>query len=343
MKNKLNKLKLLILILSLMVTFTAFFQESLPSFAQSTNTTSTSIGVYPPIMQMDTTPPANPRADFFLTNPSDQSLTLNISYKPFRPKNTKDGQIELIEDLSSFPDPLFVNRIKVLENDGAVKTITLSPKQNKKLTFEVQIPVNMQKGDYYFTILFSARPTSNIKTNSSLLFPTIGINVLLTVGPKGKTLGTISKFQAPKFVDSGPVVFKVEVANRSDHFFAPEGEIVIKNMLGRKTGKIKLMPVNILASSVRAIPDINQANVDSKEYEEIESIVEKQDSPVAIFPKKLMLGFYTATLNLSLEENGPTFSKTIWFFAFPLSYLLAIFIILGVTVFIILRVKKKIS
>ncbi len=308
------------------------------SFAQNV-----SIGVYPPIMQMDTTPPADAKADFFLTNPSDQSLELSISYKPFKPKGTKNGEIELSDDLSSFPDPLFVNRIKILEEEEPVKSVTLSPKQNKKLTLEVQLPPNEQKGDYYFTILFSARPTTNIKANSSLLYPTIGMNVLLTVGPKGKTEGYISRFSVPFFVDSGPVIFNVEVANRSNHFIQPTSEIVVKNLVTGKKDIVSLIPVNILANTVRAIPDSLQAEANSSEYEKIAEVIQRQDSPVAVYPKKFLLGFYNATLNVSLEENGTRFTKSVTFFAFPISFLLGIVLLLGIVIFIVLRVKKKIS
>ncbi len=332
MKNKLLHIKILILI------FALFFGFIGKTYAQNV-----SIGIFPPIMQMDTTPPANVNADFYLQNQSDQSVDFNIFFKPFRPSNNKNGEIEIIDNISSFPDPLFVNRVKVLSKGEPIKSLTIGPKQTEKLVLEVSLPPNGQKGDYYFTVFFASKPQSCIKSNSTLAQNTIGMIVLLTVGPKGKTQGLISRFETPFFVNNGPVPFKVQIANRSDHFFAPTGEIIIKNMLNQEKGRVKLMPVNILSNSTRFIPDIAQANIESKDFKEIAEIIEKENVPVAIFPQKFLLGIYTATLNVSLEENGPKFTKSITFLAFPLTYLLSIFLILGIIVFIVLRVKKKIN
>ena len=334
MKNKLINIKIFTLILIL---------GSFLLGVTKVNAQNVSIGIFPPIMQMDTTPPANVNADFYVQNQSDTSVDLNIVFKPFKPANNKNGEIEIIDSIASFPDPLFINRIKVLDQGEPIKTLTIGPKQTQKLVLEVTLPPNEQKGDYYFTVFFVSKPLSSLKSNSTLASATIGMNVLLTVGPKGKTEGGITRFETPFFVNSGPIPFKVEVANRSDHFFAPTGEIIIKNMLGAKKGKVKLMPVNILSNSTRYIPDITQANIESEGYKKIAEAVEDQSFPVAVFPQKFFLGIYTATLNVSLEENGPTFTKSITFFAFPITYILTIFIVLGLIVFISLRVKKKIN
>ena len=99
MKNKLLHLKILILTLTLLF-----------GFVGSVNAQNVSFGIFPPIMQMDTTPPTNANADFYVQNQGEQSVDFNIIIKPFRPSNNENGEIELIDNISSFPDPLFVNR-----------------------------------------------------------------------------------------------------------------------------------------------------------------------------------------------------------------------------------------
>ncbi len=332
MKNKLLIITILVLIYSL-----------IPQLGGKTYAQGVSVGIYPPIMQMDTTAPTNANADFYLQNQSQESVDFNIIVKPFRPNNNIDGEIELVDNIASFPDPLFVNRVKVLSEGEAIKSLSIGPKQTEKLVLEVTLPPNQIKGDYYFTVLFVSSPKSLIKTNSTLTQTSIGMNVLLTVGPKGKTEGLISKFATPFFVNTGPIAFKVQITNKSGHYIAPTGEIIVKNMLGNEKGKVKLMPVNILSNSSRYIPDLSQADPDSSEYKKIEDIILKQDLPVAVFNQRFLLGIYTATLNIALNENGPSFRKTITFIAFPITYLLSIFIILGIITFIILRVRRKIN
>ena len=99
------------------------------------------------------------------------------------------------------------------------------------------------------------------------------MNVLLTVGPKGKTNGILEDFSSPLFVDSGPVAFNVAVKNTSNHFIQPRGEIIIKNMFGQAIGKVSLLQVNILADSTRRMPDTLQITTDKKQYEKTNSLL----------------------------------------------------------------------
>lgn len=330
-----NNLKLKIILILITSCF-YFLASDIPAHAQNV-----SLGIYPPIMQADVTAPADPKADIYLENQSDQSVDINIAYKAFQAANSLDGQIEILDNTSAFPDPLFFYRIKILDGNQSIKSLTLSPKQNKKLTIEMPIPANQAKGDYYFTVLFTSSPSNSIISNSSEQSLGVAMNVLLSVGPKGKTQGYIQQFSAPLFVNNGPIPFSLALQNTSDHFITPKGEIIIKNLFGQNVGKVTLMPVNILANSTRQIPDLLQADVNSKDYAVIQSIVEKNALPVAVWPEKFLIGPYTANLTLSLSDSGPTFTKSLLFFAFPLTYLIAIILIFIITIFIILRVKRK--
>lgn len=299
-----------------------------------------SLGIYPPIMQIDSTPPAEPKGDIFLENNTDSSVDLNIVIKPFAPAQSKDGQLQIQDTFSAFPDPLFANRIKILDEGEAVKSITLAPKQGKKLQLVLQVPANEEKGDYYFSILFVSKNNNTNLANSSLATAAIAMNVLLTVGPKGATNGYIKEFETAFFKNSGPVPFTVNVVNKSDHFITPQGKIVIKNMFNQTIGRIDLLPVNILSNSERLIPDLKQQNPDSKEYAAANALLEEENIPVAIWPEKFLLGPYKATLTINLDDKSQTLSKTITFFAFPINYLIGIVLLIIILVFILLRVKK---
>jgi len=133
------------------------------------------------------------------------------------------------------------------------------------------------------------------------------------------------------------------VKNTSDHYITPKGDIVITNMFGQNVGKINLLSVNILSNTVRRIPDSAQSNPDSKDYQTIKAIVDKNQYPVAVWPEKLLIGPYTANLTIALSDTGPLFKKSIVFFAFPTEYLLGLLAIIIVIIFIILRVRQKIS
>jgi hypothetical protein len=108
---------------------------------------------------------------------------------------------------------------------------------------------------------------------------------------------------------------------------------VIKNMFGQIIGKVNLLPVNILANTVRRIPDSLQTNPNSNNYQ--------GTFPVAVWPEKFLVGPYTATLTLALSDNGPLFTKELVFFAFPLEYLAAIILIICLIIFIAIRVNRQ--
>lgn len=300
------------------------------------------IGIYPPIIEVNVTPPADIKVPFTVFNYTEQSVDLKLDIKPFTASTDENGQI-VFSDYSLLPDPFIENKILVFDKDKQVDSITLFPKQQKDLVLELKIPAKQAKGDYYLSLIFTSGAQNIEDTTSSGASAGITTNVLLSVGPQGKTKGILEDFSAPFFISKGPVPFTVRLRNTSNHFIAPRGDIIIKNMFGQAVGKVNLLPVNILSNSIRRLPDSLQGKVSDKDYAQIKSTVEKSKFPVAVWPEKLLLGFYKATVTLSLSDQGPVFRKETFFFAFPAEYLLTILIVIGIVSFIILRVKRKIN
>lgn len=338
MKLKTENLKLKTFILLFFTFYVLHFMFSPPAGAQGVD-----IGIYPPVFQVQVTTPANVKVPFFIQNFSDQSVDLNISLKAFTASGDENGEITFLEN-PDYPDPFILNRVFILDNEAPIDSITLSAKQKRNLNLVLQIPSNEAKGDYYFSIVFTSNPNS--LSNNSFLGASGGIagNVLLSVGPQGKTQGILEDFSAPFFVSKGPVPFTVRLRNTSDHFITPKGDIIIKNMFGQSVGKIDLLAVNILSNTLRRIPDSLQSGAASdKDYEKIKAVVEKNQFPVAVWPEKFLLGAYTATITLSLSSQGPVFRKEIMFFSFPIEYIIGILAIIAIVVFIILKVRRRIS
>jgi len=301
------------------------------------------LGIYPPVFQIQTTPPSNISTPFSIQNFADSSVDLTISLKPFTAAPEENGTISFLNDLSSYPDPSLLGRIHVFDGNESIQTITLAPQQKKDLTLTIEIPKDEVKGEYYLSLTFTSNSQNTINSSSSQATAGIASNILLSVGPLGETKGYIEDFSAPPFTAKGPVPFTVRVKNTSDHYITPKGDIIITNMFGQNVGKINLLPVNILSNSNRRMPDSVQSNKDSKDYVIIQTIVEKNQFPVAVWPEKFLVGPYTANLTLALSNNGPLFKKSIIFFAFPTEYLLLIITIIIVIIFIAFRVKAKIS
>jgi len=301
---------------------------------------SVDIGIYPPVFQIQATTPSDVKIPFSVENFTNSSVPLTIALQPFSADQTEDGNITYLQAVD-YPDPNLPERIQVWDGDNSIGALTLGPQQKKDLTLEVQIPDNEPKGDYYLSLIFSSDTNSSNNTNSSQASAGIASNILLSIGPVGKASGDIEDFSTPFLVAKGPVPFTVRVRNTSDHYVTPTGNIEITNMFGQIIGKVNLLPVNILANTIRRLPDSAQSNPNSNDYQNIKAVVDSNSFPVAIWPEKFLVGPYTAKLTLAMSDSGPLFTKQIVFFAFPLEYLAAILPIIGLIIFIAVRVSRS--
>lgn len=323
----------------ILIILTLFLIIHPKSFAQEV-----AIGIYPPILQIEMVPPASVATPFEIQNMGNETIDLDIKFRPFTASPKENGEVRFFDD-NQFPldDPFLFEKIKVLDGTTPITSLTLGPGQKKKLTLGIALPENQIRSDYYFSILFLSKSASPSNLSASQITGGIGTNVLLTVGPKGETKGYIEEFSAPFYISSGPVPFKVRVKNESGHFITTEGIILIKNMFGQTIGKVDLLPVNILSNTIRSVPDILQSPEATRSAKlNPEEFAKRYEEPVAVWHERILFGPYTANLVLNLGEGGPVFKKQINFFAFPIETIIGIFAVLAILTFIILRVKKRV-
>jgi hypothetical protein len=308
---------------------------------QRANAAGVSLGIFPPIFQIEALPPANIEAPLTIINLDDKDVNLRISLKPFHSAQSEDGRIEYLNDADFFKDdPLLFQRIKIYDDQQLINQITLGPRQRKDLTVKIEIPENETLSDYYFSIVFASEANTKDNANQSVSSGGIASNVLLSVGPKDMAKGNIEEYSVPYFIDSGPVPFTVKIKNKGSHFFAPKGEIIIKNLFGQAVGRVDLLPANILAQSKRFLPDTLQIpTATGSAVTKYSSLYTKYPHPMAFWYEKFLLGPYSAQLTIALSENGPLFKKTVYFFAFPVRIIIGIILIIIIILFIAKRVK----
>lgn len=253
-----------------------------------------SLGISPPLLQITAQPPAQIKTPIIIQNLSDESVELDIVFKP----------------------PIF-DKIQILDENSPIQNLTLAPKQEKKLFLKIDIPENEADSEYYFSIQFISKPSIvNDNLNYSEILGGVATNVLLSIG-KQNAKAVLQDFSAPLLLGKGPVPFTLKIKNIGSHFITPQGVIVIKNIFGQIVGNIDLMPLNILKDSTRSIKPL--------------------------WNESLLLGHYTATLNLSLSDKGPIFTKSISFFAIPTQAIIAILASLFIVLLTYNRVKKKLN
>ncbi len=297
-----------------------------------------SLGVFPPILQIQATPPTDVKSKILIENLGDSPVNLKIGLKPFTASDKENGEVTYPSDYS-LADPFIFDKMQILDGDTSIDSITLAPGQKKELTLEIALPQNEILGDYYFSIIFMSANTPAANSNTSGATAGVATNVLLSVGPKGPTRGEIEEFSAPLFKTHGPVPFTVRIRNTSDHFITTKGNIVIKNMFGQTVGKVDLLPVNILSQTIRSVPDSLQSP-SANPSPSLKSYLLNLKSISAVWPEKFLFGPYAATLTIALSDQGPLFRRTVNFYAFPTETLFGILAIILIVIVIVIRVRK---
>ncbi len=305
-----------------------------PVFAQEV-----SLGIYPPIIDITATPPAQIKAPITVSNDSDKPVELLIALQPFKGQRTNDGQIEFVPDLTG-PDPKLFEKVQIIDGDTAVDTVNIDARQEKTLTFLLDIDKETSFGDYYFSVIFVSK-NKNQPSNSSADTPSgVGTNVLLSIGPKGKTRGSVDSFTSPFFVTGGPIKFDLALNNDSDHFILPTGAVIVQNIFGQRVGKVDLLPQYLLAHSTRYLRHRPESSASSQFIEKIDRQV---GTPYVLWPEKFLLGIYSATATIALSDNGPVITSTTYFIALPVPFIVFASIVVFVIAGIYLRVTKKLS
>lgn len=282
-----------------------------------------SLSIDPPIIEIHSLPaPASAstiQKQITIQNKSESELNLQLHIKEFKAKNTENGEPEYFNSSNEF----ILKNIQVLENENTITSLYLGSGQQKSLDLVINVSTGEVGRDYYFSVIFISKPLMPIDSTSSLNSIAIATNVLLSIGPQEKPKIAIEEFTSPSFLQKGPVPFTVRLKNQGKHFIKPTGEIIIRNMFGQTIGKVDLKPLNVLSGATRAFYN--------KDYTK---------DLTMFWDESFLLGFYSATVDVYLDQNRHT-TKTVKFFAFPIPIATLIVILVFIIVFIKRRLSKR--
>lgn len=285
-----------------------------------------SLSIFPPIIEIQTTPPSSPFTAIQLTNNNTEDITLEIQLIPFK-TSQNTGEVTLMpEEATKGLNPFIINRIQFLVEDKKTENITLEGLQTKEIILNLNLQKGDPTGDFYYSIVFMTPGKETNEGSSSQIPAGIATNLLLSIGPKEKVFGGISEFSTKKFMTKGPVDFTLKLHNGGKHLVIPEGKIAIENMLGKQVGSVDILPQYVLAGSDRLL--INDL---------------KNENATVRWNEKFLFGFYKATASIRLEENGTILKQSTTFFAFPLSLFFPMVGIIFIILSIYIRVRRKIK
>ncbi len=309
----------------------------LPSPANAQEKSALSLGIFPPVIEINADPPAKILAKIKIQNQNDNPQKLDIVLRPFKPSEKNNGQIEYVNDTGG-PDPLILQKIKVMDGDREIRQVELAPLETKELNLLIIIEQGAPLGDYYFSVIFVAQ-NQTLKNQSASAIPGgIGTNVIMSVGKKGKINGHIIQYSTPFWQTHGPVPITLLVENDSPQYIVPTGRITIKDIFGKVIGVENILPQYILSGSKRYMNDNSPDTLSGKNA--AQKMAAGHD--VLLWPESFLFGIYTLNLNMKLSSTGPVFTTSIIFVALPLYFIFALsffaFILLGIYV----RVRRKV-
>jgi hypothetical protein len=285
------------------------FANSKPVLGQTT-----SLSVWPPLIEVVIQPGNFAVQKYRITNNSDFQIQLYPQIFPFVPLG-KTGQIKIIYSTSSKEtiDPVvfsFENNYKFNQ------PITLLANETKEISLKIGFPRKAEQKDYYYTLLFSTSAKNEGGQSQSSSVMQIGTNILITASETEviEYQGEIVDFKVPKIIDSfSPVKFILELRNKGRAFFKPFGKIFIIGALNQKF-ELNILEQNVLASFSRLI---NIGN----------------------FKPKFPIGPFNAKVELKLNDEGEVLSESVSFWYLP--YKLFFILTVAGTIIIVLKKNKK--
>lgn len=282
----------------------------------------TSLGIYPPIVEIKAKENAQVSAPITLINESDNTKEFTISTRGFDVTESKRNT-PIFYPIEDTPKNVtkFLNTIKITDGERTIKNIILYPKESKNLFITFPVTATKQE-EYYFSVIFSTKPEDK-NTDTTRVKSSIGAGILVftSLNESKNLIPEIKTFSTNFFHTSSPVTFKLDVFNTGDSFQNVSGSIHVYNMFGNEAGVIKIKPAIITTNNTIKIEGRNGK-------------LTWEDT----FP----LGVYTAKAIISYE-NAPTITKEVRFLVLPLLPFLFIVALLSVILGVLLRVLKKIQ
>jgi hypothetical protein len=265
-----------------------------------------------------------------IENFSDSPTTLSILFKEFTVSEKDDNQIEFLPLTEKFIT--YTKSISVTIDDRVIERFVLPAKTKQRINMSIPIPKDETHRDNTFSIIFTDITENATSSNISAtkIRGAIGTNILLKTEDNSTSSLNIDQFSTKFFQKQGPVPFVIKLHNPGDSFISPQGTLKIRNMFGQLVGKIDLINLNILANRSRTYFSEEDNNLTNGEK-------------AVIWPEKFLLGVYSAELLFTLPENPNTYTRTIYFLAFPIQEIIILVLLTSAILFIKKRVNHYLS
>ena len=215
---------------------------------------------------------------------------------------------------------------------SAPSTISLNGGESKIVSFKVAIPKDAEPGGYFAVLFWGTKPAVSSGTSVAIGAKT-GILVLLSVNGAVKQGGGILNYDTKDgihYYESLPILFSYRFKNDGGDRIKPDGDIVIRNILGLKSKLVPANPIegNILPTQIRYFETTWTGGGEDAaiEAQSVSGFFNK----VFYEWRNFAFGRYTAALDLTYGVNGQkaVAQIVIWVFPWHLTLFLIILLLL---------------
>lgn len=244
-----------------------------------------------------------------VTNRSDGEVKVEVNIKDFVPlKGTVTIQIvQRTEGLTTVADWI------ILEPGS---TFVLQKNETKQVTYTINAPTNAEPGGHFGVALFKANKL--VEEGQLKIGTELGMLIFVTIPGSHLQKGDLLDFSAEKFIQKGPVNFRVDFENTGTVHFEPKGSIKITNIFGKEVANVPISGQVVLPGGVRALSASWQTS-------------------------GLLLGRYKAEISIKDGEGNVLTAESIAFYAFPVWYLVSFVLSIIALFFIFKFLKKKLN
>lgn len=234
-------------------------------------------------------------------------------------------QVENFEAGDETGNPQFVQTKEGLAVWTQVtSSFSVAPSEQKSIPFSIRIPRNAEPGGYFASIFVRTTPPPT-SGNEVSIGARLGTLVLLRVNgeiQEGVDILEFSTKDKKRFFTSLPVEMYYRFQNTGADRVKPEGEVIIKNLIGLKA---KILNANRTDGSVlpRSIRRFDMAWMNGGGGQEDPALIVAARNPGGFLDEAkyqwnhFAFGYYTANLDITFGENNNTAGGTFRFFVFP--------------------------
>lgn len=284
-----------------------FFSFAPSSFAQS----ALGLSAIPPRLEITVKPGEVVTQEIKIRNESQIQRFISTSAKDFIVTDDRGTPLQIETE-----DGNFENRWAASSwLSVSPSSLTIKPGETKSLILTVIVPDDVTPGGHYAMVLHTPQNETVISDTGSAIETNVGTLVYLTIPGDITENAQVTRFDAPKFSEYGPIDFSTIVTNLSDVHISPIGSITVKNIFGLKTADIPLEKLNIFPYT-------------SREFQNT-------------LAKKWLFGRYQARLAAGYGTTGGLLAATIYFWVIPWKLILTLLAIATILVLLFVIFKKK--